>query len=449
MLKTLIIFLVFNSLILTQSVSVKINGLDTATASLSYLEGEKIFFLDSLFMSNEGMLQFNFPDNYHTGFYRLTLGKDRWINFICDGEDIILETDFDNILDNMKVISSESNSLYYSFVKLNKLFKTKTELLHLILARYPRDDDYYFTTQHKLAQTHNEYTDFVNIVSQNNPQKFISRYIKSARLPAIDKNIPLEKQLDYLKLHALDNVDFNDAELIYSDCFTNKTIEYLTYYRNPNFPKELLEEEFITAVDTILNKAKTNQLVYNHITEYLIDGFKKFGFDHVIDYILENYVVKDDLCLDEETENSIQRRINQSKLLPINAVAPNIILPDTSGELINLADIEADKILIVFYASWCPHCKDLLPQLTELYNNQTVKSLNVISVSLDTDRSEWLNFIKSNNLNWVNVSDLKGWNSKAASDYYIYATPTMFLVDRERNIIGKPLNINEVKSLLR
>lgn len=31
---------------------------------------------------------------------------------------------------------------------------------------------------------------------------------------------------------------------IFSDCFTNKTIEYLTYYRNPQLPKELLEKEF-------------------------------------------------------------------------------------------------------------------------------------------------------------------------------------------------------------
>ena len=55
---------------------------------------------------------------------------------------------------------------------------------------------------------------------------------------------PFEEQITYLKSHALDNVNFYDDGLIYSDAFTNKTIEYLTYYRNPQLPLELLEKEF-------------------------------------------------------------------------------------------------------------------------------------------------------------------------------------------------------------
>ena len=46
------------------------------------------------------------------------------------------------------------------------------------------------------------------------------------------------------------------------------------------------------------------------------------------------------------------------------------------------------------------------------------------------------------------MSDLKGWEGKAATDYFIYATPTMFLIDNEKKIIGKPITIEEVKNLL-
>ena len=97
--------------------------------------------------------------------------------------------------------------------------------------------------------------------------------------------IPIEEQLTYLKTHALDNVNFYDESLIYSDAFTNKAIEYLTYYRNPQIPKELLEQEFMAAVDSILNKAKVDNLVYQHLVEYLMGGFKKFGFDNFVDFI--------------------------------------------------------------------------------------------------------------------------------------------------------------------
>lgn len=129
-----------------------------------------------------------------------------------------------------------------------------------------------------------------------------------------------------------------------------------------------------------------NIFVYKQIADYLVDGFKQFGFDNVVDYIVENYVVKDDLCLDEETENSIQTRINQSKLLTVGSKAPNIILPDTSGRLFNLTDIENDNVLLLFYSSHCPHCQDMLPTFHEALKDpvclidRVFTDFNVVSI---------------------------------------------------------------------
>jgi thiol-disulfide isomerase/thioredoxin len=338
----------------------------------------------------------------------------------------------------MHVIKSKSNKLYYSFIKLNKTFKTKTDLLQLVLVRYPKDDEYYQTTKNRLASLKKEYTDFVNAASQNNENSFLARYIRSAQLPVIPSMIPSDGQINYMKGHALDKVDFNDYQLIYSDVFVNKTIEYLTYYRNPQLPKELLENEFGIAVDTILNKAKVNQIVYQHLVEYLIDGFKKFGFDKILDYIVDNYVIKDDLCLDVKTEGLIKKRIDQAKFLKVGALTPNIIISDSSGRNIELYKISSPKTLLVFYASWCPHCKELLPKLKGL------KDIKIIAVSLDTSRVDWLTFVKDNSLQYLNVSDQKGWDGKAVGDYFIYATPTMFVLDRDKKIIGKPVNYDEL-----
>ena len=236
------------------------------------------------------------------------------------------------LFDSLKVLKSESNKIYYEFVKLNKAYKTKTELLQLILARYPKDDDYYQTTKEKLVQVQEDYLNFVNITSQTNPKSFVARYVRSAQLPVVGTEIPFDKQLVYLKTHALDNVNFYDADLIYSDAFTNKTIEYLTYYRNPQLPLELLEKEFMSAVDSILNKAKVNSIVYQHVVEYLLDGFKKFGFDNVLNYIVENYVIKDDLCLDQKLTAALDKRIEQTKRFKVGNAVPNIIVQEAKGK---------------------------------------------------------------------------------------------------------------------
>jgi peroxiredoxin len=413
-------------------------------AALFSLSGEKNSFIDSI-PANNNTYQFNLSKN-HSGFYRLVFNNKKWIDFVHDKNKIEIETNAGNTLERTRIIQSEENKIYYEFIKLNKDYKTKTELFQLVIAGYPQTDDYYQTTKEKLIQVQEEYLYFVNVTAQTNPNSFIARYVRSAQLPVIDIDIPFNEQLTYLKTHALDNVNFNDDALIYSDAFTNKTIEYLTYYRNPQLSLELLEKEFMAAVDSILNKAKVNEIVYTHIVEYLLDGFKKFGFDNVLSYIVEKYVIKDDLCLDQKLTSALDRRIQQSKNFKVGNSVPHIILPDSAGTEVELNKIKTDQILIVFYASWCPHCQTLLPQIYDFYKNQEEKKLEVLAISIDTSRTDWINFIRKNNLTWLNASDLEGWNGKAASDYYLYATPTMFLIDQNKKLILNSPSIEELKN---
>jgi peroxiredoxin len=428
-----------------QIIDITIIGSNEPSAALFYIEGEKTIFVDSIKAKGEGKYLFQLdPLENHIGLYRFRISNTKWIDFIYDAKGLVLKTKIENILEDIQVTNSESNWLFYKYVKLTKDFKAKTDLLQLMLARYPQNDDYYIVTRDKLERIQKSYQEFTNNISQSDPSSFISRYIKSSQLPVVDGTLPIEEQLKYLKTHALDYTDFNDAELIYSDVFTNKSIEYLSYFRNQQLPKELLEKEFIEAVDSLLLKARVNRLVYQRISEYLIDGFKKFGFDEIVDYIIENYVIKDDLCLDEKLESSIERRINQSKLYKIGTEVPEILLPDSSGRVVAFNEIDTEKILILFYASWCSHCKELLPELYKIYSSQKVKKIEVFAISLDTERTDWIEFINTYNLKWINVSDLKGWNGEAAIDFHIYATPTMFLLDNERKILAKPIVIEDV-----
>ncbi len=444
-----ILFFVLNLILFSsffaQGISIGIKNSHRKKAVLIEIIGDKVNEIDTVFAQKN---KFIFSlEGKHSGLYQLRLDKRHFLNFVNDNEVVEINTDFNNLLDSIKINKSESNKLYYSFLKLNKAYKIKSELLNLILQRYPKNDDYYQTTQQKLAQIQKEYLRFVDILSQKNSESFIARYVYSSQLPVVESSLPFNAQINYLKEHALDKVDFNDETLCYSDLFTNKAIEYLTYYRNTNLPKNLLEKEFTRAVDTLLFKARTNRIVLKQITEYLIDGFRKFGFDNIIDYIIENYVIKYHIPLDEKLETSLQRRIDQAKFLSIGATVPDISLKDTSGNLTVLSKVKAEKILVVFYASWCPHCQKSVSQIVKFYNSQEEKKIEVFAVSIDKERDEWVKFIKKHKINWINVSDLKGWNSKAASDYYVYATPTMFLIDTKRKLLSKPITIDEVKKI--
>lgn len=105
----LLIFFISN-LSFAQSLSISIKDASTNKAEMYALIGEKTFFLDSGKANSAGGFQFiTKKEKYHTGLYRLSFGNNKWIDFINDGEEITIVTDYKNIFDSLKVITSESN----------------------------------------------------------------------------------------------------------------------------------------------------------------------------------------------------------------------------------------------------------------------------------------------------------------------------------------------------
>jgi hypothetical protein len=153
----------------TQTIIIKIKNLDDVKAVLSSLQGEKLTAVDSITSDKRGEFRFSL-EKKRCGFYRLSFNKNKSLDFVYDNEEVEIETDVYNIADSLKVLKSESNKIYFEFVKLNKAYKTKTELLQLILARYPKDDEYHQKTKEKLVQIQEDYLSFANVTSQANPQ---------------------------------------------------------------------------------------------------------------------------------------------------------------------------------------------------------------------------------------------------------------------------------------
>ncbi len=113
-------------------------------------------------------------------------------------------------------------------------------------------------------------------------------------------------------------------------------------------------------------------------------------------------------------------------------VAPEIALESPDGTMLKLSDLKGKVVVLQFWASWCPYCRQDNPALVALYKKYKDRGLEIYSVSLDTDKTKWKDGIKNDGLVWKNhVSDLKKFDSVAAKAYAIDRTPYLFLIDKE------------------
>jgi thiol-disulfide isomerase/thioredoxin len=122
--------------------------------------------------------------------------------------------------------------------------------------------------------------------------------------------------------------------------------------------------------------------------------------------------------------------------------------PNASGEMVSLTDIKGKYVLIDFWASWCGPCRIANPELLRIFNDFKGKGFNILGVSLDDNKRDWLEAIQKDKLIWENVADMKGDKNRAALMYGITSIPDNFLLDTKGVIIAKNLSNKELRQQL-
>ena len=116
---------------------------------------------------------------------------------------------------------------------------------------------------------------------------------------------------------------------------------------------------------------------------------------------------------------------------------------DADGNEVSLKSVvenPANKyVLLDFWASWCGPCMGEVPHLKKTYDEFHKKGFEIFGVSFDSVRDSWLRAIDNNEMNWLHVSSLKGFENQAAKDYAVQGIPSNFLIDSQGKIVAKNL----------
>ena len=238
----------------------------------------------------------------------------------------------------------------------------------------------------------------------------------------------------------------DDTEILKS--IENKITNYRSEIRelNINFVEASQNRDF-ELVNSIQSEFdfKKNQFELS-LKDYLSSAKSSLAVLVTADYldIEENLIFWETIYnnyTEEFKDNSyfknFENKLIKIKSISIGSIAPDIILNDTSGIPISLASLRGKYVLLDFWAAWCRPCREENPNIVENYNNYKSYGFDVYQVSLDRTKEDWIRGIKQDKLPWINVSDLKYYQSEAAELYNVDRIPSAFLLDPDGKIIAK------------
>jgi peroxiredoxin len=192
--------------------------------------------------------------------------------------------------------------------------------------------------------------------------------------------------------------------------------------------------------------------VYDQVEKFQVGYLDENPASYIAPYIVQNLhygkeadeieAMLDKLApaLDESSlVGNITRRMEVLKKVAIGMPAPEFIQDDSLGNPVSLSSFRGKYLLIDFWAAWCGPCRGENPNVVKAYQKFSGKGFDILGVSLDNARENWLKAVHDDSLTWTHVSDLRGWSNEVAAMYGISSIPSNLLLDPEGIIIKKNL----------
>ncbi len=253
-----------------------------------------------------------------------------------------------------------------------------------------------------------------------------------------------DNNLSYQHYHYFSKMNMDDSRLASFNYFYDRLDTYFKQYVDGTSFDGLKEGVDITM------KSMRNIGLRDAAALHLINVYSKKNDYEVVEYLFNTYYQHVG-CETDEQHSDVSDILERLRNVSVGSLAPLITLPDATGAPVDLhAQSKSSKLtMVMFWASWCPHCTDAMPAVKRMMDTYRALGLSLYAISLDHSREEWLKYIQDKPMNWTNVCEGKGPKTNVTKVYGVHGTPTYFLIDMDAKIYYRSTDLSEVEEKIK
>ncbi len=445
-----VLFLLTPSLLLAQGYKIEAtvhNSTDTVAYLGHHFATQR--YLDDTVKVVNGKAIFNGNETLPNGIY-FYYTPTNYFEFLVEDQHFSLETTAPDFTTSMKVSNSKMNEGFYRLQQFTGEMRQTNKSLRQEYDSAKTDAEKE-RIKEALKHLNMEVEDFQNELKEAHKGTFFASLLtlmQSPKVPNAPEGTENEQlfKYEYYKNNFWKGIDIADPGLLRTPLLDAKIKEYLD--------KVIIQQSdsVIKEIDLLIAQSEKSKEAFRFLLITLVNKYETspmMDFDKVFVHIIEKYYLtgRADAWTDKKTLDKLRNRVNMIKPNLIGNDAPQLVMWDTLGNEINLHEIEAEFTVLYFYAPDCGHCKKKTPVLYENYPDLVAKGVEILAICTTTDAQEWKDFIKTNDLGWINLADL---DNKTYVKYYydVRSTPTVYILDKDKKILLKKIDALDIPNVI-
>lgn len=407
--------------------------------------------IDSIKVSVKGDFILNYS-NKDIGMGYLTAEDNKPFVVILSGENIKLKGKSFIIPGTIKILKGGQNQSFEQYASEHARREQVLSAWDYLSKIYIQDS--LFATQkapHKAIEKEKQRIKAEDslFITSLNTDSYVSYYLPIKKLVSSVSTIAKYRTDEIpATITSFREIDYSDMRLHKTGLLADVIDSHFWLIENSGRSLDSSYIEMNNSIDALIENLSADEKKLNTITEYVFRLLEKRSLFESSEYLALKLLNQKGCTINSDFASQLEsyRAMKKGNIAPDFHFKTDVIAPvyTTNNLPKKLSDLKSKYTVVVFGASWCPACPQELSAISSHYTKWKEQDVEVVFVSLDENEKIFKNF--ANVFPFISICDYQKWESPITKGYHIFATPTIYLLNENREILLRPNSVSQLDS---
>lgn len=430
-----------------------ITGIGAGKVKLVGVFGDQNYLADSAVVDANGHFVIRRKSPLLAGYYYFLMQSGKNFSVLLDNNEqfVTIRTDVKDFVGTMEVKGSLNTELLYKNFRFQSGQDAELQQLAGVLRNSDANSPEFRNAKSRQDVLLAERKKHLDEVYATYPNSFFTKFKIAGQNPELvefrkpNGNLDTVRQVVYYREHFWDGFDFNDERLLYTPVVGNKLRRYI---------KELTPQQpdsIIKVADAIIRRVMPHKSYFKFFSNWIAlqyENTKTTVMDGEAAYvhIVKNFFTPELATWDKpENIEKLRKHVGEMEASLMGRKGPDVVAKDQFGQSKSIYEKTAPIIVVFMFSPDCEHCQKDADQIQQIYDKWKDRGVDFYGIAVNTTDKEWKDFLVQHKFTFTNVFDPT--NRAIYAKYYVDITPELYILNKDRIIVGKNLHANQLEEV--